>query len=232
MAVSPGDGGDVTSSRQELLDSYVLVTLHRWHPIQGADHQTWMSQWIFFFVFVLFHFRFVSLGRDGRRSVGCPPWEWLEKLQVQVTVGTQLNQPIPVWHWGLSLFSISPSTVTSFCPYYSPLCSSSFLSVCVVSPCVWCSSCCGCLSPHNPNLEYEIVLLLGRKENSTPSLLSLSPCVSSAKWCKCFSLASLNWTLTTLSVQGLRFYSAPSFFLELDDAVWSIAACLITPNQT
>lgn len=41
MAVSQSTrGDDVISSRQELLDSNVLVTLHQWHRIPGADHQT------------------------------------------------------------------------------------------------------------------------------------------------------------------------------------------------
>lgn len=84
-----------------------------------------------FFVFIPFHFRFVSLVRDGRRKCRLPSRERLEKLQVQVTVSTQLNKPISVWHRGLSLFSIPPSTVTYFCLYYSPLCSSSSLSLSV-----------------------------------------------------------------------------------------------------
>lgn len=38
--------GDVVSSWWELLGSIVLVTLHQ---TPGVDHQTWMSEWVFFF---------------------------------------------------------------------------------------------------------------------------------------------------------------------------------------
>lgn len=90
--------------------------LHRWHQIPGADHQAWMCEWF------VFHFRLVSLGRDGgRRLPHKKSWSFWSRHQWALHKTKDfLLFYLSTCHYVLSVFITAlcvaaPSLSASFC---------------------------------------------------------------------------------------------------------------------
>lgn len=169
---------------RELLDSYVVVTAHRWHRIPGADHQTWMSTSGLY-----------------KRSEMTERKAATQGSLVQAPVSTQQHKLSSVLNKRLSLFLSVHLPLPPFCLYYSPLCSSSSLSL---SFCVSVSLISTLLFGAPPvviawalTIPVSITIWFYCWFRSiahwifSPAFLSLSLSLSSVKWWNQFF--SLNW---------------------------------------